>query len=92
MSGIAHRNNFSRPPAGRPDACARPENHPGAPCLYPNCECDYGPGIEDPECGCRGRGWFSMDMMGTSFYPCNVCRTHEQCEDGIHVRKIGEKV
>ncbi len=26
---------------------------------------------------CQGRGWFSVDMMGSAFYHCKQCNTHE---------------
>ena len=26
---------------------------------------------------CLGRGWFSTDMMGSAFYHCEHCNTHE---------------
>ncbi len=41
----------------------------------PNCE------------NCDDRGYFTGDMMGTSFTPCIVCETYELCDDGIHVRR-----
>ena len=31
----------------------------------------------DPNCECDGRGWFTMDMMGTAYLPCHKCNTHE---------------
>lgn len=37
-------------------------------------------------CDCKGRGWFTVDM-GSTFRPCEICGTFEQCEDGINVRR-----
>ncbi len=31
----------------------------------------------DPNCSCKGRGWFTLDMMGEAYLACYKCDTHE---------------
>ena len=39
---------------------------------------------------CSGRGWFSIDMMGSAFYHCEHCNTHETINTsyGSNVRRL----